>query len=380
MRRHAWALAASLGVLGVLLPGYGAGQSDLEATLQITAATQTVGTDEPWTVHYTATAATPGGGGVRAIYGSAWSVAPTPACEWLAPFTSSQYGVVGLHYVECPIPSSGSIAIGDQVRVRFQDVTNRGFAGDVTLRAEQRLASVIHSAGNEGVTIVPHPFGGTPSMTTDSNGAGAVTTYHFVFQVANRWLANQRLEITFPAGYTIDAGGQTTFAMAIEPQGTFGDATVSGTKVWAPREGNTIDEGKTVGVRVTHVRNPTSPGTTGSFALLTQDEEGRGIDGGSVPGITILGTGTTAPTTTSKSKTSSTRSSQGVGPSDTDDPVATEETVPAEPGDEAEEAAPPAPISLRTLAEIGGVAIAGLIVALAFIVRRPAPPRKPKGP
>ena len=118
--------------------------------------------------------------------------------------------------------------------------------------------------------------------------AGAVGDANVSFTLANPWPADGTVVI-FPAGFTLNSGGDTGIGGA----GTSFDGSVTvsvtGQTVTLTRsnDGTEVAGGTAVTLELTNVKNPTDSGSTGTFSIKTTDSSGTTIDQATVGSVTI---------------------------------------------------------------------------------------------
>ena len=158
------------------------------------------------------------------------------------------------------------------------------------------------------VTLTPGALRDVAASGTSQQPA-ASTTWTFVFGTQSAIPPNGAIRVVFPAGFSTSTGGTTICDIT--------NVANEGTRVLGDNEvvcalGSSGLAAGSVTVRLTHIGNPTSAGTTGTFLLETLDDAGRvqERDGSNTESIAAGSTTSTASSSSTGSTTSGATGSQ----------------------------------------------------------------------
>jgi hypothetical protein len=109
--------------------------------------------------------------------------------------------------------------------------------------------------------------------------AGEVGNVDVAFTLANALPANGKIVITLPAGFTVSSGAATAIGLAGTSFDGTETVTVSGNVITITRSGgSSLNAGTNVTIQLTNIKNPTSAGSTGTYAIKTTNSGGTTID------------------------------------------------------------------------------------------------------
>lgn len=262
----------------------------------VAAPLKTAGEVETWTIGFTTTNPTGGGGDVRVVLptGFVASSGAATVCD-VAGLSGESTTVVSSTVVVCEL-GAGSLSAAAAVSLTLTNGKNPTTkAAAASFHLETRTsADAIVDAADVSAAIAAHPFsvGPTGVWTTQfQSNLAAVTVTLTTF---NDWEADGRVVLEFPAGYGLDPGGAGTTLVSFVSggSGVFAAPTVSGQNLTAARTGGaTIPGGSAISLAVATVSNPATVGLAGSLGIATANATLAEHDRGTILGVTIFATG-----------------------------------------------------------------------------------------
>ncbi|MCH7736649.1 MAG: hypothetical protein IH872_04515 [Chloroflexi bacterium] len=117
------------------------------------------------------------------------------------------------------------------------------------------------------------------NVQPESLVAGAVGNVDVTFTLVNALPADGKIVITLPTGFTISSGSATAIGLA----GTSFDGTetvsIVGQVITITRSGGgSLTAGTNITIELTNIKNPTTAGSTGTYAIKTTNAGGTTID------------------------------------------------------------------------------------------------------
>jgi len=164
------------------------------------------------------------------------------------------------------------VAVQGSTAVNYVDVKDSDASGGNTVTANNSVSS-----GNNINWAIP---GG--SLTgTDVEPAGLVAgitgTVTVSFTTANPLPSDGKIKVTFPAGFTLSSGGATVVSSSSGIDGSF-SVGAAGQVITVTRSGGSSSAPGAKSITLTNIKNPDNTGTTGTYAIETQNASGVVFD------------------------------------------------------------------------------------------------------
>ncbi|MFB3918433.1 MAG: hypothetical protein ACE14U_00005 [Candidatus Velamenicoccus archaeovorus] len=183
------------------------------------------------------------------------------------------------------------VAVGGSTAVNYVDVKDSDASGGNTITANNSVSS-----GNNINWAIP---GGTLTGTNVEPAglvAGITGTVTVSFTTANPLSSDGKIKVTFPAGFSFSSGDATVVSSSSGIDGSF-SVGVAGQAITVTRSGGSSSVPGAKSITLTNIKNPDNAGSTGTYAIETQNASGVVFDSdNAVSADTITNGGTLSST------------------------------------------------------------------------------------